>query len=265
MDIGGITCSYYLLTYDYEPPTPFDWGEMCVRYRATFGREALLQLARRMRGIGLTAIELWEPMCSYRVYSVEDARALRAELEAMGFRSIAYCIGGWGAGDVDEVEPAYAFAAALGAEVVVGCIDERQQATILPAIEAAGARHGLVYAIENHPAPNFSDPAAIAAATRDYAHIGANLDTGIYYMMGHDLLEALETLGDKVYHVHLKDTRRGEEGCFPLGDGEAPNAALLSALRARGYGRMVSIEYEAPSDPTPGLHQSLGYILGALA
>ena len=92
------------------------------------------------------------------------------------------------------------------------------------------------------------------------------MDTGIFNMMGYDVLAAEKLLGKKVYHVHLKDTVKGAaEGCLPIGDGDAPLKELLKRLRDRGYEDMISVEYEYPGDPAPGLEKSIKYINEALA
>ena len=266
MKIGMITCNYFMRIYGYQMPEPFSWGEMCVKYRAEFGKGDFLKLAREIRDLGYDCLEIWEPNFSYMVYKPGDASRLATELKNMGFRELAYCIGGWGADDVEQVGKAYTFAKALGAKIVTGCITQVDAGIILPEADRWGRELGIRFAIENHPKPCFESPEDIAEAVKTYETIGANLDTGIYNQQGYDVLGALDLLKDKIYHVHFKDTIKGTKGgCLPIGDGDAPMAALLRKLRDWQYGGMVSVEFEYENDPAPGLARSIAYMRGVLA
>lgn len=265
MNIGMITCTYFMRIYDYKRPDAFNWGDMTRKYQQEFSRDDFIQLAKEIKGIGFNSLEIWEPMFSYKVYTLEEGKAMAEELKAIGFQSLAYCIGGWGAGDVANIDSAYAFAHAMGCQVVTGCIRLPDADVVLPVIEKAGLKYGMKYAIENHPEPSVEKPEDVYRLSQGYETIGANLDTGIYNMMGYDLLAAADLLKGKIYHVHFKDSPRGGEGCLPLGDADTPLAPLLRKLREWDYSYMVSVEYEFPTDPEPGLYKSLGYINGVLA
>lgn len=265
MKIGVITCSYFMRIYGYKMPDPFSWGEMTAKYQAEFGQEDFLKLAREIRAIGFDHMEIWEPTFSHMVYTAEQATAMAGALREIGFLGLVYCIGGWGAKDVDQVEKAYRFAKALGASVVTGCVKMADTDIILPVMEKWGKELGIRYAIENHPSPNLESPQQVAEAVRGYETVGANLDTGIYNMQGYDVLAAAELLRDKIFHVHCKDTAKGGHGCLPVGDGDAPMAAVLCRLREWGYNDMISVEFEFEGDPTPGLVRSLAYMRGILA
>ena len=261
MNIGTITCTYFMRIYHYHGPDPLDWGVMCDKYRTEFTREDFVTLAKEIKDMGYDSLEIWEPNFSYKVYTEADARAMAEELKQMGFGRLAYCIGGWGKGDIPEVEKAYRFAKALGAPVVDGCISKADAGEILPEVEKWGKALGIRYAIENHPSPNLEDPEDIAAAIKPYDTVGANLDTGIYNMMGYDVLAAADLLREKVFHIHLKDTVKGSsDGCLPIGDGDAPLRELLAKVRDWGYKDMLSVEYEYPHDPAPGLKKSIKFI-----
>jgi sugar phosphate isomerase/epimerase len=260
MHIGMITCNYFMRVYGYRQPEDFSWGAMCDKWRAEFHEDDFLKLAREIREMGYDALEIWEPTFSYQVYDQAAAARLLSELTGMGFERTAYCIGGWGSGAAGSVDAAYRFASALGAKVVTGCITKADVDTILPAIEAAGRKYGMRYAVENHPSPNLESPEEIAQAILPYETIGANLDTGIYHMQGYDVLKAMDILGGKIYHTHFKDTVRGGEGCLPIGEGGAPLAEALGRFKSDGYQGMLSVEYEYPTDPAPGLKRSLEFI-----
>ncbi len=260
MNIGTITCSYFMRIYGYQRPENFNWGAMTEKYHQEFHREDFLKLAKEIRELGYDSLEIWEPTFSHFVYTPEEAAAMAQELKNMGFGLIAYCIGGWGVEDKPHVETAYRFAKALGARVVTGCIRKDGAKELLKEVERCGKEYGLKYAIENHPAPNLESPEEVAKAMEGFETVGANLDSGIYNMQGYDILAAAKLFGQKIYHVHYKDTLVGGEGCLPLGTGDAPLGELLLRLREQGYPEMVSVEFEFAGDPTPGLKESLRFI-----
>jgi sugar phosphate isomerase/epimerase len=265
MNVGMITCNYYLRIYGYKEPEGFNWGTMTDKYRKEFCRADFLKLAGEIRALGCEGIEIWEPMFSHRVYREADAASMAAELGQMGFKSFAYCIGGWGPADTAQVEPAYRFARALGAKVVAGCMPLEGTEELLREIERCGKLYGLFFAIENHPAPSIEKPEDVLSAAQEYVTIGANLDTGIYNYLGYDVIAAANLLREKVFHVHLKDSKNGAPGCLPLGKGDAPLTDLLKVLRLWGYDGMLSVEYEHEGDPAPGLAESLRFIQKHLA
>ena len=264
MNIGMITCNYFMRIYDYVMPDPLNWGEMCDKYRAEFSRADFIKLAKEIRDMNYDCLEIWEPMFSHQVYSESDACSLAEELGVLGFRKLAYCIGGWSGDDVPQVEKAYLFAKALGAEVVTGGINVPTADIILPEVERCGKKYGLLYAIENHPAPNPESPEEVLALCTPYSTVGANIDTGIYNMQFFDVLAAADLLKDKVYHVHFKDTIKGGSNCLPIGEGDWPIDKMLLKLKEWGYDRMLSVEFEHHRDPAPGLIKSLGYINSVL-
>lgn len=264
VNIGMITCTYFMRIYGYHQPEDFKWGAMCDKYRMEFGASEFLKLASEIRAIGFTSLEIWEPMFSYKVFSHAMAAAVAAKLTEMGFESLAYCIGGWGKGDVGAIDDAYAFAHRMGCKVVTGCVTKADAGVVLPELEKAGNKYDMLYAIENHPEPSVERPEDVEKLCRPYSRVGANLDTGIYNMMGYDVMAAAELLKDKVFHCHFKDSPRGGHGCLPIGDADTPCAELLAKFRQWDYRHMVSVEYEYPTDPEPGLYKSMGYIRGVL-
>jgi sugar phosphate isomerase/epimerase len=260
MIIGTITCDYFMRIYQYQPPENFSWNDMCDKWRAEFTQAGFLSLAEEILGMGYEGLELWEPTYSFTRYTDAEAEALGAKLRNMGYKKLAYCIGGWDASSAASVDKAYGFAKALGADTVTGCISKADAPALLPVIEEAGEKYGLRFAIESHPEPNLAAPEDIAAAVAPYGAIGANLETGILHALGYDPVQAVQTLSGKIFHTHFKDTRQNERGCFPLGEGTAPLTDVLKALRKENFTGMLSVELEYPSDPAPGLRKSLEFL-----
>lgn len=264
MYIGMITCNYFMRIYNYKMPTNFSWPEMCAKYREEFKYNDFIKLADEILKMGYTNLEIWEPTFSYKVYDEQQAAKLATELKSKGFENLAYCIGGWGVNDIPNINDAYRFAKALGAKVVTGCILKAGYEKTLFEVERCCKEYDMLFAIENHPEPNFEKPEDIRRVIDQFDCIGANLDTGIYNMQGYDVMGAAELLRDKIYHVHFKDTIVGGKDCLPIGDGDAPLAELLCYLRDTNYQYMISVEFEHHEDPTPGLIKSLDYIKNVL-
>jgi 3-dehydroshikimate dehydratase len=54
--------------------------------------------------------------------------------------------------------------------------------------------------------------------------------------------DAWEILSDVVDHFHVKDARLADRTICPAGDGDAGYAALMAALRAKGYDGLLTLE-----------------------
>ncbi|MBM3887820.1 MAG: sugar phosphate isomerase/epimerase [Verrucomicrobia bacterium] len=73
--------------------------------------------------------------------------------------------------------------------------------------------------------------------------VGVTVDTSHLVALGADPVAAIERLGSRVHHVHLRDAKPGDYRLTP-GDGEVPFAAVAGALRKIGYDRACVIELE---------------------
>jgi inosose dehydratase len=127
---------------------------------------------------------------------------------------------------------------------------------------------GLRTVFHHHCAGYVETPREIdeLCSRTDPALVGLCLDTGHLTFAGGDPLAALATWGDRIRHVHFKDcdpelaTQSRMEGWdyhqsvrrgifCELGRGAVPFAAVLDALRARGYSGWIVVE----QDVLPGL------------
>lgn len=140
----------------------------------------------------------------------------------------------------------------------------------------------VMVCLELHPGVaifNAAGFAALADFTR--RNIGINLDPSHFWWQGIDPMDVVESLGDRIGHVHGKDTllhpdrirRHGilhfaqptDPALAPwhfasVGDGhdDATWVALLSALRSAGYDGVISIEHEDPRyDGEEGTQRSM--------
>src|SRR5918996_908585 len=95
-------------------------------------------------------------------------------------------------------------------------------------------------------------PAELLAKLGDDEVFGVTVDTGWWATQGYDPARAIEKLGDRVLHVHLKDVRAtGEphETCR-WGEGIVDIEACVRALWRIGYGGAIAVEHE-PEDHDP--------------
>jgi len=82
----------------------------------------------------------------------------------------------------------------------------------------------------------------------DHSSVGINYDTGnaIFYNDDVDPVADLQTIVDRVTHVHLKDTSggRGEWAFGPLGSGRVNLPEVVRILRSANFRGPFSLEVE---------------------
>ena len=84
----------------------------------------------------------------------------------------------------------------------------------------------------------------------DSKHLGVNLDPSHLILYGNDPSWAVARLGDRIKHVHVKDSfgkagNLGEDFTFPfLGEGSVDWRKFLSALKNANYHGYLSLEFE---------------------
>jgi glucosamine-6-phosphate deaminase len=111
--------------------------------------------------------------------------------------------------------------------------------------------HGVEVWIESHGDFAQARDTLSVLPTDPAAGVGVLWDPANAFEAGEAPADGLGVLGDRVRHVHLKDVARqatgeGRRGWVPRlpGRGEFGPERVLAALRARGYDRWVSFEWE---------------------
>jgi glucosamine-6-phosphate deaminase len=113
----------------------------------------------------------------------------------------------------------------------------------------AAEGHGVEVWLESHgDFARARDTLSALDGVRPLA-VGVLWDPANAFEVGESPAEGLDVLGDRVRHVHLKDVAReaGGDGRFVPrlpGQGEFGPGQVLASLRARGYDRWVSFEWE---------------------
>lgn len=121
----------------------------------------------------------------------------------------------------------------------------------------------MTIAVENHYAnavEHLDDYARIFDAVPSTA-VGVCLDTGHFAASGVDAVEVIDTFGDRVVHVDLKDCAAvGAADFVRFGHGVVDFDRVLAAARDRGYSGYALIELPLIDrdtmldDLTAGLH-----------
>ncbi len=110
---------------------------------------------------------------------------------------------------------------------------------------------GIKIGVETHDEFASSTTVARALALAPSPAVGAIWDLFHTARMGETPAQALDTLGDRVLNVHLKDGRRAADGwqLVLLGEGEIPVKDALHLLKERGYVDFISVEWEKKWHP----------------
>jgi sugar phosphate isomerase/epimerase len=91
-----------------------------------------------------------------------------------------------------------------------------------------------------------------------------DLNPGNLLVYGHAPLDAVQTLGSHILHVHatdgVPDRARGRGQRVPLGRGMADWPALLGALEEQGYRGDFTIERPDADDPEYELNAAVKYL-----
>jgi L-ribulose-5-phosphate 3-epimerase len=208
-------------------------------------------LCADVAALGFDTIDVWGGHLGPHWATDDHLDAAREAVAANGLSVASYQV----YAAAKHLERACAIAEALGAAVLSGFVpvdDER-----LPGLLD---RHGLRFGLENHPEPT---PQAMLEKIGDDPRVGVCVDTGWFGTQGYDAARALEELGGRVLHVHLKDVlHRGEphETCR-WGKGVVDAEACVRALQRIGYAGAIAIEHEPetfdPSDEVRSMREQL--------
>jgi len=147
-------------------------------------------------------------------------------------------------------------------------------------------RHGVKVGLEMHPGFVVYNPETLLRLRKEVGGkvIGANLDPSHLFWQGIDVIAAIRTLRDAIFHVHAKDTgidhlnvsvngvldpksylKLQERSWYfrTVGYGHDAGfwAKFVSELRLNGYDYVLSIEHEdAFTSPEEGLRKAISLL-----
>jgi sugar phosphate isomerase/epimerase len=130
---------------------------------------------------------------------------------------------------------------------------------ILPFAEAADVKIGIEYEpgllIEN------CEELGAFLGKVDSPWLGANLDIGHSYVARENIKEVVESLADKIFHVHLEDISGRKHFHLVPGQGDIDFDAIFSALQSQSYKGYVTVElYSYPGNPAEIAAQAIEYL-----
>ncbi|MBN2294979.1 MAG: sugar phosphate isomerase/epimerase [Pirellulales bacterium] len=169
--------------------------------------------------------------------------------------------------DEDAVRQAFKYAKMAGMKIIVGV----PLPDTLPLVDRLVKETDIAVAIHNH------GPGDKVYPTVEKAHekikdldrrIGYCMDVGHTMRTGRDPAATARRFGDRMLDIHLKDVSEAaaKGRCVEAGRGVIDIPSLLRALVEINFSGNASFEFEKdPSDPLPGLAESVGYVRGVLA
>jgi L-ribulose-5-phosphate 3-epimerase len=206
--------------------------------------QRLDELLGDIRGLGFDAIDLWGAHLN-PVWATDDhieiARGLLAR-HGLRVATIEVFV------EQAHVERACEIAVAVGTAVIAG---------FAPVDSPLYHSRGLRVAVENHPEKT---PAELRARIGDQ---GATVDTGWFATQSYDPVRAIEELGDRILHVHLKDVLAVGEphDTCRWGRGIVDVEGCVRALQRIGYTGAFSVEHEPehedPSEDCRAMREQL--------
>jgi L-ribulose-5-phosphate 3-epimerase len=208
-------------------------------------RERFDELLTMIKGFGVGALDLWTGHLN-PAWATHEHVAIATELLAAHRLRVSSLAGPFGE-TRKEFERTCALAVALGRPVLGGSasIWTADRDWVIDALE----QHDLRLAFENHPERTPVDMLALIGDAP--ARVGTTVDTGWWGTRGYDAARAIEALGARVLHVHLKDVlEAGRHRTCRFGDGVVPVEGCVRALERIGYRGGVSVEHE-PDDYDP--------------
>jgi L-ribulose-5-phosphate 3-epimerase len=190
--------------------------------------QRLDELLADIRALGFDAIDLWGAHLN-PVWATDDHVEIACRLlerHDLRVATIEVFV------EQAHVERASEIALAVGAGVVAGFAPAKS--------ELLFGERGLRLGIENHPEKT---PRELLAKIGDGC---ATVDTGWFATQAYDPARAIEELGDRIVHVHLKDVlHEGEpHDTCRWGRGIVDVEGCVRALQRIGYAGAISVEHE---------------------
>jgi sugar phosphate isomerase/epimerase len=271
-------------------------------------RLPLGEALRKAAGLGFSGVQIYATAGEFNPSLLDRKEELDSRLKLirdLGLSVSALCgdMGGHGfeirrdnGERIEKTRRIIDLAAAAGAPVVtthIGVIPEDEESpkfsALLEALDTLGSyalERGLSLAIETGP----EKPETLKKfIDRTRGGVGVNLDPANFVMVtGVDPAEAVEILGKRIVHTHVKDGimkkqadpalvynffAEGGIGDFrmadyftetPVGQGAVDFDAYLGALKRTGYDGFFTIEREAGADPEEDIAGALRFITGKL-
>ncbi len=187
-----------------------------------------------------------------------------AKVKAAGI--LLYGGGVIGMKNEQEVERAFEYAKAAGMTKIIGV----PAPAVLPLVNDKVQQYDIAVCIHNHGPGDNTYPTPDVAYERIKnldPRMGLCHDVGHTMRAGKDPVAITQQCADRILDIHLKDvnepTKKGH--AVACGRGIIDMPALLKMLVKVDYRGFLAFEYEEdPTNPLPGIAESVGYINGVM-
>lgn len=167
----------------------------------------------------------------------------------------------------EDIRAKFDYAKRAGVKVIVAGDPTPQT---LPRIEKFVKEYDIKFAIHNHGPEDkiWPSPLDVLKAVKGMdPRMGCCIDVGHCVRAGTDVVEAIHTVGPRLFDVHMKDLTdfTSKESQVAVGDGIMPVRGIFEALSKIKYPGYLDLEYEVHGDdPMPGVTKSFAYMRGVL-
>ena len=224
--------------------------------------ERFEEILHDVQALGFTAIDIWLAHL-HTNWATEEHIAIARDLLGRYDLTVPTLAGGFGR-TREEFEATCRLAQALDVKILGGMtpLVLEDRTFVIDTLN----KYDLKLAIENHPEKT---PEEMLAKIGDGGgdRIGTTVDTGFYGTYGYEAAQAIERLGEYVFHVHLKDVLApGGHATCRYGRGCVPIEACVRVLKDMGYRGYYSVELEPIDyDPTEDCKANLVMLRAWLA
>jgi L-ribulose-5-phosphate 3-epimerase len=240
--------------YNGEP----NWGVHDQATRDNTSADQWGFICRDVARQGFKAIDIWTAHCHWQHHDREGyperVKALCAE---NGLEVTSYA-GGIPIKKPADLDAPLAFMNRIGAPIFAGGIHGLPVADLAPAVQDACQRHGVRWALENHPEKS-ADEILNKIGNGKFDRCGVALDTGWCAIQHMDALDATKRVRPSLFILHLKDVvAPGSHDTCAIGEGVVPCEQVVRYLVETNWSGAICIEHEPyDRDPMPEVKRSL--------
>jgi sugar phosphate isomerase/epimerase len=244
-------------------PSPVRLGLASYTFR-NFTRAQMIAYMKQLNVTGLNTKDVKDHL---PMDPAEEAKAL-ADYSAAGIELHAAGAIYFPKDEDDDIRSKFEYCKRAGISVIVA---GDPAPDTLPRIEKFVKEYDIRIAIHNHGPEDklWPSPLDVLKAVRNLdPRIGCCIDVGHAARAGADVVQAIHTVGPRLFNVHMKDLTSfaSKESQVAVGEGIMPVRGIFDALIKTKYKGWVDLEYEIHGDdPMPGVIASFSYMRGVLA
>src|ERR1700691_299132 len=244
-------------------PSPIRLGLASYTFR-NFSRAQVIGWMKQLNLTGLNAKDAEDHL---PMDATAETQAI-ADYTAAGIRLHAAGTVYFPKDEDDDIRSKFEYAKRAGITVIVAGDPE---ISTLPRIEKFVKEYDIRLAIHNHGPEDkiYHSPLDVLKVVGQMdKRMGCCIDVGHCVRAGTDVVQAIHTVGTRLFNMHMKDLTdfSAKESQVAVGEGQLPIRGIFEALIKIKYPGWVDLEYEVHGDdPMPGVTESFAYMRGVLA